>query len=65
MPEMFEGFDRWQKAYGESHVTKTMFGRKMTELGFARAKKGGNQRYQDVALSQGTSLLRVVADNTA
>lgn len=42
----FECYEKWCENNGERTVTNTMFGRRMTEYGFTKEKKGGRFIYQ-------------------
>ncbi len=39
---------------GEKPVSNTAFGRRLSELGYARSKRGGIARYQGVAMREPT-----------
>lgn len=50
---LYESYREWAKAAGEDPITKTAFGRKLTERGFDRGKQGGHRGWLGIALGFG------------
>ena len=44
-------------------MTQTAFGMKMTALNYKRAKRGGQQRYENIALAQAFAGPQLVVSN--
>lgn len=61
--EMGDTFDQWCRVNKHPEMSRTAFGKEMTRLGFERTKRGGKQRYADVALIPVARDLKIVAGN--
>lgn len=57
--EVRSSFEAWCRVHNLTPLGTTAFGKEMSRLKFTREKKGGVQRYVDVAL--GAQNLKVVA----
>lgn len=58
--EMYSTFVQWCRVHGHEPLNNTVFGKEMTKLGFERKKRGGIQRYTDIALIPVARDLKVV-----
>jgi len=57
--ELYEAYQKWASADGSEPIGATLFGRRLTDMGYAKAKRGGKVRYQGVALTK----LRLAVNN--
>jgi len=47
---LYTAYREWSKAAGEDTITKTAFGKKLTERGFSREKCGGKRGWSGISL---------------
>jgi len=50
--ELYEAYAKWAAGAGLETIGPTPFGRRLTDMGYAKAKRGGKVRYQGVALTK-------------
>ncbi len=47
---LYKTYQEWARDGGEPVMSKTMFGKKLTEMGFAQVKQGGQRGRRGIAL---------------